>query len=160
EGVPTLLELPSDRPRPAVQSFRGARRDFSLPGDLTAQLKAFSGQEGATLFMTLMAAFQVLLGRYSGQEQFLVSTGVANRGRRETQPLTGRLINIPLFRADLAGNPSFIELLRRVRAVALGAYAHQDLPFEHLVEELQPERDLSYNPLAQVMFVLLQEPMD
>ncbi len=159
EGVPTLLEIPADRPRPPVQTFRGARKAINLPRELSERLKALGRQEGTTLFMTLMAAFQVLLGRYSGQERFIVSTGVANRNRPETEPLMGCLINILLLKADLSGNPAFKELLHRVRECALGAYANQDLPFEQLVEELQPKRDLSYNPLTQVMFVLLNEPM-
>jgi surfactin family lipopeptide synthetase A len=159
-GAPTLLELPSDRPRPPVQSFRGEHLTFALPRDLTERLEELSRREGATLFMTLMAAFKILLVRYSGQEQLVVSTGVANRDRLETEPLIGCLINILLLRTDLAGNPPFREVLARVREAALGAYAHPDLPFEHLVEALQPERDLSHNPLTQVMFVLLNEPLD
>jgi amino acid adenylation domain-containing protein/FkbM family methyltransferase len=159
-GVPTLLELPADRPRPAVQSFRGAHQSFVLPADLAQQLKALTQAEGVSLFMTLLAAFEALLYRYCGQEQMIVSTGVANRDRRETEPLIGCLINILLLRADLRGNPTFRELLGRVRETALGAFAHQDLPFEKLAEELQPDRDLSYNPLTQVMFVLLTAPME
>jgi amino acid adenylation domain-containing protein/FkbM family methyltransferase len=159
QGVPTLLELPADRPRPAVQSFRGAHQTFVLPADLSQQLKALTQAEGVSLFMTLMAAFEALLHRYCGQEQMIVSTGVANRDRRETEPLIGCLINILLLRADLRGNPTFRELLGRVRQTTLGAFAHQDLPFEKLAEELQPDRDLSYNPLTQVMFVLLTAPM-
>src|SRR5262249_4685313 len=160
EGVPTLLELPSDRPRPPVQSFRGAHLSFALPKALSEKLKELSQKEGATLFMTLMAAFQTLMHRDSGQEQLIVSTGVANRNRLETEPLIGCLINILLLRADFAGNPSFQELLQQVRETALAAYAHQDLPFEQLVDSLQPQRDLSYNPLTQVMLVLLNEPLN
>ncbi|MCW3054852.1 MAG: Non-ribosomal peptide synthetase component, partial [Chthonomonadales bacterium] len=159
EGVPTLLELPLDHPRPPVQTFRGAHQSFALSQELTERLKALCRQEGVTLFMTLMAAFQALLARYSGQERFFVSTGVANRNRKETEDLIGCFINILLLRADVTDNPSFRELLTRVRETALGAYANQDLPFEKLVEEVQPERDLSYNPLTQVMFVLLNAPI-
>ena len=119
-----------------------------------------SRQEGLTLFMTLMAAFEILLHRYGGQEQFIVSTGIANRTRPELEPIIGCLINVLLMKADLAGNPTIREALQRVKRESLDAFAHQDLPFEKLVEELQPERDLSYNPLAQVMFVLLKGPMD
>src|SRR5262249_1797695 len=129
-GAPTLLELPSDRPRPPVQSFRGEHLSFTLPRELTERLKELSRRQGTTLFMTLMAAFKVLLVRYSGQEQLVVSTGVANRDRIETEELIGCLINILLLRTDLAGNPPFREVLARVRAAALGAYAHSDLPFE------------------------------
>ncbi|MBI3416669.1 MAG: amino acid adenylation domain-containing protein, partial [Verrucomicrobia bacterium] len=160
EGIPTLLELPADRPRPAVQSFRGAHVSFALPKELAEKLKSLSRQAETTLFMTLMAAFQALMSRYSGQEKLIVSTGIANRDPVETQSLIGCLINILLLRADFSGNPSFQKILADVREVALGAYAHQDLPFEHLVEALAPERDLSYNQLTQVMFVFLKEPMD
>lgn len=158
EGAPRLLELPSDHPRPPIQNFRGAHKSFRLSEELSIGLRALSRAEGTTLFMTLMAAFQALMFRYTGQEEVVVSTGVANRDRRETEPLIGCLINILLFRTSFAGNPSFREVLRRVRDVALGAFANQDLPFEQLVEELQPERDLSYNPLTQIMFVLLNAP--
>jgi non-ribosomal peptide synthetase component F len=131
-----------------------------LSEELSRKLTALSRKEGTTLFMTLMAAFKVLLSRYSGQEQFIVSTGIANRTRPETESLIGCLINILLLKADLSGNPSFREFLGREREIAIGAYAHPDLPFERLVEKLQPKRDLSYNPLTQVMFVLLKEAMD
>src|SRR5262249_34572852 len=123
-GAPSLLDLPTDRPRPPVQSFRGACRSFALSGDLSQKLKPLSQRDGATLFMTLMATLQTLLCRYSGQEDFIVSTGIANRDRKETEPLIGCLINILLLRADLSGNPAFRELLERVRSAALGAYAH------------------------------------
>ena len=159
EGAPRLLELPSDKPRPPVQSFRGAHQSFTLSEDLSRKLRALSQAEGVTLFMTLMAAFQTLMHRYTGQEEIVVSTGVANRDRRETEPMIGCLINIVLLRTSFAGNPTFRDLLARVRDTALGAFANQELPFEQIVEELQPERDLSYNPLTQIMFVLLNAPV-
>lgn len=160
QDVPTLLELPLDHARPPVQTFRGTHQSFALSRSLTDGLKSLCQSEGVTLFMVLMAAFQLLLSRHSGQDRFIVSTGVANRSRPETQGLIGCLINILLLRADLSGDPSFRDVVARVRESALGAYANQDLPFEKLVEELQPERDLSYNPLTQVMFVLLNAPLE
>ena len=156
-GAPSLLELPSDRPRPAVQTFRGAKQSLALPGVLTESLKALSRKEGVTLFMTLLAAFQTMLHRYTGQDDIVVGSPIANRNRREVEGLIGFFANTLALRTDLSGNPTFRELLGRVREVALGAYAHQDLPFEKLVEELQPERDLSRNPLFQVMFSLQQD---
>jgi amino acid adenylation domain-containing protein/FkbM family methyltransferase len=160
EGLPRLLELPADRPRPPVQSFRGAHRAFALSKELSDRLKDLGRREGTTLFMTLMAAFQTLLGRYGGQERFIVSTGIADRDRPETQGLIGCLINILLLKADLSGNPTFRDMLARVRKIAIDAFTHRDMPFESLVEQLAPERDLSYNPLTQVMFVLLNGPMN
>jgi amino acid adenylation domain-containing protein/non-ribosomal peptide synthase protein (TIGR01720 family) len=153
----TILELPTDHPRPAIQSFRGAKQFFTL-GALDAQLRALSQREDVTLFMTLLAAFYTLLYRYTGQDDILVGTPIANRTRVETEGLIGLFANTLVLRGDLAGNPSFRELARRVRTATLGAYAHQDLPFEQLVEELQPERDMSRNPLFQVMFVLQNTP--
>ena len=149
-----VLQLPTDHPRPPVVSFHGAAHAFTLPADLSAALGILSRQAGVTLFMTLLAAFQTLLQRYSGQDDIVVSTGVASRNQSETEALIGCFINILVLRTDLCGNPSFRALLGRVKEVCLGAYVHQDLPFEVLVEQLQPERDLSYNPLAQVMFIL------
>ena len=156
--LPTL-ELRMDRPRPAVQSFRGARCYFSLPVELADALKQLSRREGVTLYMLMLAAFKVLLSRYSGQDDIVVGTDIANRNRSEIEPLIGFFANQLVLRTDLAGNPSFRELLGRVREVTLGAYAHQDMPFEKLVEELQPERDLSRNPLFQVMFIFQNNPM-
>ncbi|MGH9893434.1 MAG: condensation domain-containing protein, partial [bacterium] len=151
EGISTL-QLPTDRPRPAVESFRGAHQSIVLSKELTDAVKALSRREKATLFMTLLAAFQVLLCRYTGQEDIVVGTPIANRSRVEFEGLIGFFLNTLALRADLSGNPSFLELLARVREVAFEAYAHQELPFEKLVEELQPERSLSRNPLFQVLF--------
>jgi len=151
---PPILQLPTDRPRPVVQNYRGAKRSLELGTEVTDALKELSRREGATLFMTLLAAFAVLLYRYSGQEDILVGTDIANRNRSEIEGLIGFFVNMLVMRIKPSGNSRFLELLRRVRDVALGAYAHQDLPFEKLVEELQPERSLSHNPLFQVAFVL------
>lgn len=153
-GAPPLLEVPTDHPRPAVQTFRGAHQSVVLPATLTEGFKVLSRQEGATLFMTLLAAFKVLLFRYTSQDDLIVGTPVANRNRLEIEGLIGFFVNTLVLRTDLSGNPSFRELVRRVREVCLGAYVHQDLPFERLVEELHLERNLSRNPLFQVMFVL------
>jgi natural product biosynthesis luciferase-like monooxygenase protein/amino acid adenylation domain-containing protein/non-ribosomal peptide synthase protein (TIGR01720 family) len=153
-GAPAILELPSDRPRPTMQTVRGAHQSFRLSLELSEALRKLSRKEGTTLFMTLLAAFDVLLYRYTGQADFIVGSPIANRNRPETQGLIGYFLNILLLRADLSDNPSFQELLKRVRKVALGAYAHQDVPFEELIEVLQPIRDLSHTPLFQVMFIL------
>ncbi len=153
-GAPPLLELPADHPRPQEQTFRGAHYTFALPSTLVTALHQLSRQEGATLFMTLLAAFAVLLSRYSGQEDIVIGTPIANRTRAEVEGVIGFFINTLALRTDLSGHLSVRELLRRVREVALEAYAHQDLPFERLVDALHPERDLSYTPLCQVMFVL------
>jgi amino acid adenylation domain-containing protein len=153
EGAAPVLELPTDRPRPAVQTSRGGSRPFELPGPLMNQLRALSQREGATPFMTLLAAFQVLLYRYSNQEDVVVGTPIANRSRPEIERLIGFFVNTLAMRTDLSGEPTFRELLARVRQVCLGAYAHQDLPFERLVEELHPKRDLSRSPIFQVSFI-------
>jgi alpha-ketoglutarate-dependent taurine dioxygenase len=160
EGAPRVLELPTDRPRPAVQSFKGARHSLSLSSSLSQQLKELSQRQGVTLFMTLLAAFQVLLSRYSRQDDIVVGTDVANRNRIETEGLIGFFVNLLVLRTDLSGNPRFIEAIKRVKEVALGAYEHQGLPFEKLVEELRPERDLSRNPLVQVLFVMQNAPQE
>jgi len=152
--TPPVLELPSDRPRPAVQSFNGATIWFELPHSLYEQLKNLCQQQGVTLFMCLLAAFKILLHRYSSQSDICVGTPVANRNRAETEELIGFFVNTLALRSDLSGDPTFQELLERIRETAMGAFEHQDLPFEKLVEELQPERDLSRSPLFQVMFTL------
>ncbi|BAZ25556.1 amino acid adenylation domain-containing protein [Kalymmatonema gypsitolerans NIES-4073] len=157
-GATPVLELPTDRPRPPVQSYRGARQFFVLPQSLSQALHGLSRQEGVTLFMTLLAAFQTLLYRYSRQEDILVGSPIAGRNREEIEGLIGFFVNTLVLRTDMSGNPNFRELLQRVRSTAMSAYAHQDLPFEKLVEELQPERSLSYHPLFQVMFVLQNVP--
>ena len=153
------LNLPIDRPRPPVQGHRGATQPLQLSPRLTAALAAIGQAEGATLFMTLFAAFQVLLYRYTGQEDIAVGVPIANRNRSEIEGLIGFFVNSLVLRTNLSGNPTFRELLSQVRQVALAAYAHQDLPFEKLVEELHPERDLSRNPLFQVVFALQNAPM-
>ncbi|HKH48850.1 MAG TPA: amino acid adenylation domain-containing protein, partial [Thermoanaerobaculia bacterium] len=158
DGAPRLLALPTDRPRPAVQTFRGATRPFAVSGELSRSLHDVALRHGATLFMTLLGAFQALLGRYSGQDDLVVSTGTGGRGRVEAESLIGCFINILLLRADLAVPASFGELLDRTRESTLGAFAHQDLPFELLVDALKVERDPSANPLAQVMLVFLNVP--
>ncbi|MHC5727294.1 MAG: non-ribosomal peptide synthetase, partial [Nostoc sp.] len=159
EGAPAILELPTDHPRPAVITFQGASYSFNLSFELSQALNKFSQQQGSTLFMTLLAAFQTLLWRYTGNEDIVVGSPIANRNRQEIEGLIGFFVNTLVLRTNLAGNLTFSELLTRVREVALGAYAHQDLPFEQLVEQLQPQRDLSYTPLFQVMFVLQNAPM-
>jgi non-ribosomal peptide synthetase component F len=157
-GAPLLLELPSDRPRPAVQSFRGAVQAVQLPAAVVAALKALGHGAGATLFMVLLAAFKVLLFRYSSQADVVVGTPIANRTRPELEGLIGFFVNTLVLRSRLHGTMSFRALLSQLRETTLGAYAHQDLPFERLVEELRPERHLSHNPLFQVMFVLQNMP--
>lgn len=151
---PPILQLPTDRPRPVVQSFRGANLTFSLSPDLTAALKALSQQEGTTLFMTLLAAFKTLLYHYTGQEDILIGSPIANRNWAQTAGLIGFFVNTLVLRSQLSDHLSFRELLAEVRKTALAAYEHQDLPFEKLVAELQSQRDLSRNPLITVMFAL------
>jgi len=158
-GPLTVLELPTNSPRPPVSSFRGDKEWLSFSPDLTRNLKELSQQRGVTLFMTLLAAFSALLHRYTGQHNVIVGTPVANRNRKETEGLIGCFVNTLVLRTDFSGDPSFEELLLRVRKAAIGAYANQDLPFERLVEELQPERDLSRNPLCDVFFVFQNTPM-
>ena len=155
---PPVLDLPTDRPRPPVQGHNRSSLSMRLSAGLGDQIKKLSMREGATLFMTLLAAFKVLLYRYTWQEQIVVGTPIANRNRAETEGLIGFFVNTLPLRTDLSGHPTFRELLGRVREVALGAYAHQDVPFEKLVEELHPERSLSHTPLFQNMFVLQNAP--
>ncbi|HSF41305.1 MAG TPA: non-ribosomal peptide synthase/polyketide synthase [Thermoanaerobaculia bacterium] len=153
-GAPLALELPADRPRPAVQSFRGAVLPVDLPGDL----RVLARREGATPFMVLLAAFSALLHRVTGQDDLVVGAALANRGRAEIEGLLGFFVNALPLRADLSDDPPFRALLARTRAEALGAYDHQDVPFERLVEEVTPRRDLSRTPLFQVMLALESFP--
>lgn len=148
------LHLPTDHPRPGVQTFRGARYFLSLPLRLMSALKTLSQRAGVTLFMTLLAAFQTLLHRYTGQDDIAVGSLIANRNRVELEGMIGFFVNTLVLRTNLSGDPRFWDLLARVRAVALGAYEHQDLPYEKLLEVLRPPRDMSRNPLFQVLFVL------
>ncbi|MBV6623051.1 MAG: amino acid adenylation domain-containing protein [Rivularia sp. (in: Bacteria)] len=159
ENAPKVLELPTDYPRGKIQTYRGATYSFKLSTELSAKLNKLSQQHGVTLFMTLLAGFQTLLYRYTTQEDIVVGSPIANRNRAEIEQLIGFFVNTLVLRTNLAGNPSFVELLKRVREVALGAYVHQNLPFELLVEQLQPQRDLSHTPLFQVMFVLENAPI-
>jgi amino acid adenylation domain-containing protein len=149
-----VLEMPTDFPRPASQSYRGGLEPIEIGPEVSESLRMLTKQEGATLFMVLMAAFKLLLMRYSGEEDVVVGTAVANRTRKEVEGLIGFFVNTLVLRTDLGANPSFRELIRREREVALGAYAHQEAPFEKLVEEINPERDLSRSPLFQVMMSL------
>ena len=158
-GLPPSLELPTDRPRPEIQSFRGGEIVHQLEGDLSQTVARIGRERGATLFMVLLAAFGLLLGRLSNQVAFTVGTPVANRGRRELEGLIGFFLNTLVLPVDLRGNLSFETLLDQIRRTALSAYAHQDLPFERLVEELRPRRDPSRSPLFQVMFVLQNAPV-
>ncbi|WP_155968552.1 alpha/beta fold hydrolase [Kamptonema formosum] len=159
-GAPFVLELPADRLRPAVQTYRGAKHSLMLPVSLGESLKKLSQQEKVTLFVTLISAFATLLYRYTGQDDVIIGTPIAGRNRIETEKLIGVFINTLVLRTNLAGNPAFRELLGRVEEVALGALAHQDLPFEKLVEELKPQRDLSRSPVFQVMFQLRNLPSE
>ena len=156
--APTILELPTDYPRPPIPSFRGDGAVFRLDRGLTQRLKQLSQESETTLFMTLLAAFFVLISRYSGQLDVLVGSPIANRNSSAIEKLMGFFANTLALRGDLSGNPSFLALLERVKQTTLSAYAHQDLPFEMLVERLQLDRDLSRNPLVQVMFSLQNTP--
>ena len=153
-GAPSLLGLPTDHPRPPTQSFRGARQPVVIPQELTESLRELGESQNATLFMTLLAAFEVLLFRHAGQDDIVVGIPILGRNNPALENLIGFFVNTLAVRTDLSGNPTFRELLVRVREAALGAYEHQDLPFEKLVEFTQPERDTSYSPLFQVMFNL------
>ncbi|MEG4088332.1 amino acid adenylation domain-containing protein [Microcoleus sp. Pol12B4] len=154
----SMLNLPADRPRPTIQSYRGKRQFLQLPKQLSEALETLSQREGVTLFMTMLAAFKTLLYHYAQQEDIVVGSPIANRNRSEIEALIGFFVNSLVLRTDLSGNPTFRELLNRVKEVALGAYAHQDLPFEKLVEELHPDRALNQNPLFQVAFALQNAP--
>jgi hypothetical protein len=157
-GAPPSLDLPFDRPRPAVQTFNAGCAVRVLPASLIDRLRTLAGGEGASLFMVLLAGFQLLLSRWSGQEDVPVGSPIAGRTRREVEGLIGIFLNHLVLRADLSGDPTFRELLARVREVAVGAFAHQDLPFEKLLAEIEPQRDLSRTPLFQVFFNLLNFP--
>ncbi|MCP4701327.1 MAG: amino acid adenylation domain-containing protein, partial [Gammaproteobacteria bacterium] len=159
-GTPALLELPTDRPRPPVQTFHGKVEYMHIDAELTGALNQLSQTAGGTLFMTLLAAFMVLLHRYTGQEDIPVGSPIASRTRRELEGLIGFFVNTLVLRADLSGDPTFLTLLEQMRQISLDAYAHQDVPFEHLVEALKPERSISYPPLFQVMFSLQNAPME
>ena len=154
QDAPTLLELPADHPRPASQSYRGARIAFTLEQELTARLQALTQANGSTLFMSLLGAFGALLSRYSAQHDICIGTPVANRRHAACEDVIGCFVNTLVMRLRLEDNPAFTQLLGQVRETALQAFAHQDLPFEQLVDALHPERDLSYSPLFQVMFSL------
>src|SRR6185369_5019473 len=158
-GMPPALELPVDRPRPAVLSLRGASRGFALGAETLAGLQRLSRQQGATLFMTLLASFAALLQRITGQDDLAVGTPIAGRTRVETEPLIGFFVNTLVARIDLAGDPQLVDLLDRVRTTTLAAYAHQEVPFERLVEALAPERDQSRPPLVQVLFAVQNAPL-
>lgn len=159
DGAPAHLELSTAGSRPAIQTFRGRTHFFELDAELTQTVRNLSQRSGATLFMTLLGAFAALLSRYSQMEDIVVGCPIANRNRKELESLIGFFVNTLPIRIDLQGGPSFLELLRRVRETALGAYAHQEFPFEKIVEDLNPERSLSYSPLFQVMFVLQNAPL-
>jgi non-ribosomal peptide synthetase component F len=152
------LDLPTDYPRPPVQTYHGDYQTLVLPAVASEALRELCRQESVTLFMTILAVFKVLLYRYTEQEDIVVGTSIANRDRREVEGLIGFFINMLVLRTDLSNNPSFRELLNRVREVTLGAYTHHDLPFENLVEVLQPERTLSHTPLFQVVFTFQNDP--
>ena len=151
-NAPPLIQLPTDFPRPQIQTFRGAHQNFQLSDSAGATVTTLCSGESVTQFMVFLAAYGALLARYSGQEDICIGTPVANRHREATERLIGFFVNMLVMRVDLSGNPSFLQLLRRVRRTALEAYAHQDVPFEKVVECLQPDRDLSRSPLFQVMF--------
>jgi amino acid adenylation domain-containing protein len=159
QGAPELLQLPTDRPRPSLQTYHGKTINFTLSRELSQQLQGISRQMGSTLFMTLMAAFATLLYRYSGQTDVMIGSPIANRHRSEIESLIGFFVNTLVLRTRLEDNPSFVQLLAQVRETTLQAYEHQDLPFEQLVQALQPQRSMSHSPLFQVMFVLQNAPL-
>jgi amino acid adenylation domain-containing protein len=158
KGVPSVLELPLDHARPAKRSFAGSCEIFQFPLEKLNAVKGLARQEGATLFMALMALYQVLLSRYSGAEQIVVGTDLANRTMPETERMIGFFINLLAVRTDLSGNPTFRELLGRVRDGMLESYAHQEVPFPRIVQEIQPERSATHNPVVQVLFVMQNVP--
>ena len=158
KGAPARLELPTDKPRPAIQSYRGATQFETISPEGAQSLRELSRREGATLYMTLLACLNTLLHYYSGQNDIVVGTDVANRNRGETESLIGFFVNELVMRTDLSGNPTFRELLGRVREVTLGAYSHQDMPFDRLVDALKIERSPAHHPLFQVCFVFQNTP--
>jgi amino acid adenylation domain-containing protein len=157
-GAPPGVELPMDGPRPGVRTYRGRSLRLGLDPDLSTSLRNLSKEHGATLFMTLLAVFKILLQRLSGESDVVVGSPIAGRGMREVEPLMGIFLNTLVLRTDVSGSPTFIELLGRLRETALGAYAHQDVPFERLLEELRPERDLSRTPFFQIFFNMINLP--
>jgi acyl carrier protein len=157
-GAPPLLALPTDQARPPVQTYRGAMLETTLPKGLAEGLGALGRQQGATMFMTLLAGFECLMHYCTGQSDIVLGTDLANRASVETESLIGFFVNLLPLRVGLSGDPSFLELISKVREVSLGAYAHQDVPFDKLVEELKPERNFSYSPLVQVLFVQQNTP--
>ncbi|HXM35036.1 MAG TPA: amino acid adenylation domain-containing protein, partial [Pyrinomonadaceae bacterium] len=159
-GAPALIDLPTDRPRPPIRSFRGAKHPMTISKETTDGLKELARAERVTVFMTLLTAFQMLLSSFNGQEDVVVGSPTAGRNRRETESLIGYFVNTLVLRTKLSGDPSFRVALGRTREVALGAYANQDVPFEKIVEELQPGRTLSHNPLFQVWFALQNAPSE
>ncbi|MFZ6659162.1 condensation domain-containing protein, partial [Undibacterium sp. TJN19] len=158
--LPAAIHLPLDFPRPEERRFHGAAAYIHLPAALTTRIRQLGLQTDTTLFMTLFAAFSLLLGRRCGEQDIPIGTPVANRGRRETENLIGFFVNLLVLRSDLSGQPSFNDLLRRTRATVLDAYAHQDIAFEYLVEIIEPERDLNQSPLFQVLFALQNAPAE
>ncbi|MEM7126667.1 MAG: amino acid adenylation domain-containing protein [Chloroflexota bacterium] len=157
-GAPPLLELPTDMPRPARQQYKGAALQKRISGELTTELRAFSHQQGASLFMTLFAGFQTLLHRYADQDDILIGSPVAGRNLSELEPLMGMFVNTLVLRTNFEDDPTFLELLQQVSVTSLDAFEHQEVPFEKLVEALQPQRSRSYSPLFQIMFVLQNTP--
>ncbi|WP_448332547.1 amino acid adenylation domain-containing protein [Streptomyces sp. DSM 41534] len=160
DGMAPALELPTDRPRPSVARQEGDAVRWELPAELIRAARRLGAGENATLYMTLLAAFQLVLGRYVDSDDITVGTPVANRGRAEVEGLIGFFVNTVVLRTDLSGDPTFRQLLGRVRDMAAGAFAHGDLPFEYLVEQVHPERDLSRNPLVQVLFQMINVPAE
>ncbi|MEO1427763.1 MAG: amino acid adenylation domain-containing protein [Cyanobacteria bacterium J06633_8] len=158
-GAPSLLQLPTDRPRQGLQTYQGSEKSFTLNADLTQKVKTLSQSSGTTLFMTLFAAFATLLYRYSGQSDITIGSPIANRNRNDIEPLIGFFVNTLVLRSHFEDNPSFESLLAQVRETTLKGYENQDVPFEKLVEAIQPQRDLSYSPLFQVMFILQNAPI-
>ena len=158
-GAPDILELPIDRPRPPVQTYAGGYVNLDLPDKLLDQLRLLSQREGVTLYMLLLAAFNILLHHYTSQDDILVATPVANRQVLPAENLIGTFVNTLVMRTDLSGNPTLRELLQRIRPMAIEAYANQDFPFEQLVQELRPARDPSRSPLVQVMLTLANVPI-